>query len=305
MASFEEERVPNYWLTTHWPPCVDEPLKIEGVFLKEQFLAKGARMRVGDLVIIHQNLSGDPEERDDKKVYRARGRDGIIGIVEVIEVLDRDPHPNRESYGKNKSAVWHRRAHTKAINTSGFVPRLQANELLGYEPGNRMRFAGGLVDVERPRFEAVVAAFAGSTLDIRPPQTRKTTRVTDHPWGGGGEGPEHEALKKAVCARPASLLGEAGLKSIDLEYSFPTGDTADVILRDRFARYVAVEVEVDVRPGDLCGLLQAVKYRHMYAVMCKRPPEEIRAFLVAHTIAKDIKELCAEYGVEVFEVPWQ
>jgi hypothetical protein len=298
--------MPNYWLTTHWPPCVDEPLKIEGVFLKEQHLAFGAGMCVGDLVIIHQTQDGDLELRQGKKVARVPGMDGVIGIVEVVEVIDSDPHPNRECYGGDNIVVWHRRAHTKPINTTGFIPRPKANVLLGYEPTFTMNIKSGLTRLKTPqRFDAVVAAFAESTLEKRPPQTRKTTRVVGHSWGGGGEGPEHETLKKAIYAHPASLLGEAGLKGIDLEYGFPTSDTADVILGDRFARYVAVEVEVDVGPGDICGLLQAVKYRHMYAVMCKRPPEEIRAFLVAHTIAKDIKELCAEYGVEVFEVPWQ
>lgn len=88
-----------------------------------------------------------------------------------------------------------------------------------------------------------------------------------------------------------------------MEYEFVKNDRADLVLEDRFGRYVGVEVEVDVVAGDLCGVLQSVKYSRMYAVACSRDFEEVRAFLVAHTIPAEVKQVCRRYEVEFFEVP--
>jgi hypothetical protein len=53
---------------------------------------------------------------------------------------------------------------------------------------------------------------------------------------------------------------------------------------------------------ETAGLLQAIKYRHMLAVMHNRPFRESRALLVAHRLGKRIKDLCREYDVQAIEV---
>lgn len=79
---------------------------------------------------------------------------------------------------------------------------------------------------------------------------------------GGGEGPEHLALKLFVCANPQLV----GLRAIDrtgkTEHCLPSGDIIDVIF-DYSRRIHAVEVKPKSSPdSDLArGLFQCVKYR--------------------------------------------
>lgn len=79
---------------------------------------------------------------------------------------------------------------------------------------------------------------------------------------GGGEGPEHLALKLFVCANPQSV----GLREIDPagtpEHCLPSGDSIDVMF-DLSRRIHAVEVKPKTSSdSDLArGLFQCVKYR--------------------------------------------
>jgi hypothetical protein len=80
--------------------------------------------------------------------------------------------------------------------------------------------------------------------------------------GGGGEGPEHLALKMFVCANPQSV----GLRKIDPagtpEYRLPSGDSIDIIF-EYPRRIHAVEAKPkSSSDSDLArGLFQCVKYR--------------------------------------------
>lgn len=134
-----------------------------------------------------------------------------------------------------------------------------------------------------------------------PRKNRVVPPRTGH--GMGGEGPVHEALKKAVYKNPSEVLGVPGLKGLYLEYQFETGDRPDVVLEDFEGRYITVEVEEAVASNNITGVLQAIKYKYMFAVKCRRQNEEVRAFLVAHEIDDKVKVLCLEYKVECFQVP--
>lgn len=83
-----------------------------------------------------------------------------------------------------------------------------------------------------------------------------------------------------------------------------TGDRADIILRDCENRNVAVEIEEVVDIDNIAGVLQAVKYSRMYAVERCRMFEEVRAFLVAHQISAEVKDLCNQYGIETFIIDY-
>ena len=63
-----------------------------------------------------------------------------------------------------------------------------------------------------------------------------------------------------------------------------------------------VEVEVEQDDTELAGLLQAIKYRYMLAVMHGRPYDETRAVLVAYKLGSGIKALCEKYAVKAVEV---
>ena len=116
------------------------------------------------------------------------------------------------------------------------------------------------------------------------------------------EGQQHRTLKETVAANPEKYLGEE-LKLIQIEFPFPTNDRADILFVDRAGRYFVVEIEVDVGPRDLPGLLQAVKYKHMLAVIHGLPPEAVRSALVARKIDSAIRDrannrdiICIEVG---------
>jgi hypothetical protein len=115
------------------------------------------------------------------------------------------------------------------------------------------------------------------------------------------EGALHQKLKRAVADSPEEHLGEP-LRLIKVEYQFPTNDRADILFADSQNRLVAVEVEVDVGPLDVSGLLQAVKYKHMLAVLYRLRPTDVRGILVARTVHGVMKDRAQRYGIEVHEV---
>jgi RecB family endonuclease NucS len=111
------------------------------------------------------------------------------------------------------------------------------------------------------------------------------------------EGPLHRELKRAISEDPLSHLGER-LTLIQIEYPFPTNDRADVLFLDQRKRLYVVEVEVDVGPRDLPGLLQAIKYKHMLAAINGLEPSEVRGVLVARKIDPAIETRARLYGIE-------
>jgi hypothetical protein len=115
------------------------------------------------------------------------------------------------------------------------------------------------------------------------------------------EGVLHQTLKRAVADSPEEHLGEP-MRLIQVEYQFPTNDRADILFADSQNRLVAVEVEVDVGPLDVPGLLQAVKYKHMLAVLYRLRPTDVRGMLVARTVHSAMKDRAERYGIAVREV---
>ena len=87
-----------------------------------------------------------------------------------------------------------------------------------------------------------------------------------------------------------------------MEYEFPTGDSADVLLEDGFGRVVGLEVEPAVGDRDLPGILQAIKYRYMGALMKNKRFADSRSILVATDISSLARKICAAYEVECFEI---
>jgi hypothetical protein len=115
------------------------------------------------------------------------------------------------------------------------------------------------------------------------------------------EGPIHRGIKEAIASDPERYLGE-NLRLVMMEFPFPTNDRADVLFVDRNERFVVVEVEVDVGPGELPGLLQAVKYKHMLAVLTGRSSDDVRGLLAARSIASAMKGRASFYKIECKEV---
>ena len=117
-----------------------------------------------------------------------------------------------------------------------------------------------------------------------------------------GESEEHRNFKEYVASNPSVVLGEQGLETVKVEYWFPSGDKADIVFRDSDGNIIGAEIEINVESTQLVGVLQAIKYRHMLALMEERKNFETRAFLIAKSISKDIINLCKKYDVECFVV---
>jgi len=299
----------KYWITTHWPPEVGRSLDY-AVYLCDGDESVGSDMEPCDRVWIYQSNGGRRIVRKhrDGSPYRLRrevGRGGVIALAEVACALyDRGGTP--EEYDDGTKGWWRWKADTRLLNQSGFVPRRELNLLLGYKPDNGLRGFGqkksGLKQIDEVLHREILQAFNHN----QPPETRPIQRppgfYAHKGHGTGGEGPAHKRLKERVASDPVAVLGEDGLALIKMEYPYPTGDRADIILRDGENRYVAVEIEVAVDLADISGVLQAIKYSRMYAIECRRKFEEVRAFLVAHRISAEVEQLCRQYGIETFVV---
>lgn len=137
-------------------------------------------------------------------------------------------------------------------------------------------------------------------LDARPVRTREEQHL-EHVHRE--ESREHKLVKLLVKLFADEVIGQH-LEPIAEEYVFPTGDKADLIMKDATGRLVAVEAEVDiVEEDDITGLLQAVKYKHMLEVERRFPWSRCRAMLVGFSVHPKIKEWASSYNVEVFEIP--
>ncbi len=124
--------------------------------------------------------------------------------------------------------------------------------------------------------------------------------------GGGGEGPEHLALKQLVRDDPKIVGLPSSFPRGSIEAPLPSGDRLDVLFHAR-SRMLAVEVKSRISNDvDLTrGLFQCVKYR---AVMeaeraVKGGGYSIEAVLVVGRAFPDtLKPLRNSLGVEVIEI---
>jgi len=160
-------------------------------------------------------------------------------------------------------------------------------------------FKSGLKKLDENEYNELVSVFKEHPrkIDIIEKAKKKGK------WGPHdeiGESEEHRRLKEYVAANPSAVLGERGLETVKIEYCFPSGDRADIVLKDINGNIIGAEIEINVDSTQLAGILQAIKYRYMLALMEERKNFETRAFLIAKSISKDMVNLCDKYDVECF-----
>ncbi len=299
----------NYWITTQWPPRVgdDDRGTGTGVSVPEGRQQAAEDMRSGDYVAVYEASSGPTEvrERPDGttiKVACKPGRGGMIcyGTADSVVTAIPDSRPKRYVDGRELWWRWYTRL--SVLSRTGFVERPVLNKILGYKPGNPLRGFGdrrsGLKKIEKPVFDALVQAFHDSRMIDLPTNSGED----GHGRGGGGEGAVHLNLKSYVASNPASALNEPGLRLLRVEYTFPTNDRADIVLVDRHNRIVGVEIKALIGDNDMAGPLQAIKYRHMLECVTRRECGDSRGMLLAHEISTNVKDVCAEYGIECREI---
>src|SRR5438034_7392746 len=80
----------NYWLTTHWPPHMDEVERFSntGAWVPDGKQSVLTEMCPGDMLFIYESQSGKTliERTADGKqrlVRRTRGRQGLVALAEI------------------------------------------------------------------------------------------------------------------------------------------------------------------------------------------------------------------------------
>jgi hypothetical protein len=301
----------NYWVTTHWPRRAHLPddSPHEGVWVPDGRHDVINRVNPGDMVFIYETQSGRTEiqinaDGTTTKFPRRRGLEGIVALVCVTEKAYQLEDSAPDTYTDGTTVWWRYYAPTTSVNSVGFIPRRQAATLLGYSEEYVFRGYGeghtGLKEIEKDRFDRLLAAFVASAeVD----EKQKIERARQSRFGRGGEGPVHLALKNRIAADPAGVLDEEGLKLWAVEWGLSTGDCIDVVLKDRFDRFVSVEVEVDCTATEMPGPLQCMKYRAMLSYFFNRPCSEIRTILAAHSIHSDLRKRCESHLIQCHEIP--
>ena len=99
---------------------------------------------------------------------------------------------------------------------------------------------------------------------------------------------------------PAYLLQEQGVITVEMEFLYPSGDKADILLKDRWGKYIGVEIELEQNLRRYEGVLQTIKYRFMAAFMFGVDYSETRSMLIAHKLSRGLIDECKKYDIECF-----
>lgn len=299
----------NYWVTTHWPPRVDENDSDtgNGVWVPENRQKAADDMRAGDQVAFYEARTGRTEIRQlqdgtSLKVGCKLGREGMICYGTVDAPVSAIPDSQPTKYADGTAIWWRWYAPVTVLSRTGFVKRPDLLRILGYKkPTWNLHGFGdyhsGLKKIGKTEFNSLIGAFHASRPIKLPAFAGGGARAH-----GGEEGPVHLNLKNYVASNPETALKELGLQTLGIEYQFPTNDRADIVMMDGHNQIIGVEIEPKVSDTELPGPLQAIKYRHMLECLTQREPGDSRGMPVAHAIGSKVKKICERYGVECHEI---
>lgn len=306
----------KFWITTQWPNVAgnNDPHHWN-IYLQSGSKRAGENIEPDDWVMIYESKGGPSKWVKDKTntqrlSKRKTGKEGIVTVAKVKTSLkSRESDDAIEHYGSGATKDWRYMAETVEPRSSGYVSRVDMLKVFQRrKPSTKLTYnlrgfgrGSGLKQITSEEFEELLEIFK-SDPNHRPlaPQGRvpRPGQWTE----GGGEGPEHLILKNYVAANPALVLKETGITTREVEFRFGTCDRADIVLEDRIGKVIGVEIEISQSDHELNGMLQAIKYRHMLAVLFKQGFDEARAVLIAYSLADSIKKLCADYEVKAIEV---
>ena len=302
----------KFWLTTHWPPRINEdPNNIaDGIWLPEGRESAGKDLKQGDRVIVYQARSGRTEIRKridgtEFSLPTIEGREGVIAICEVQSEISESLGSEPSKYADGSEIWWRWYAPLVILSKSGFVPRKRMNTVLGYKPNFCLRgfgdFHSGLKEITREQFDSLKEIFKGNIGLLTTKSRIVSKRKTGH-RNGDVESIEHFLLKVYVASNPSIVIMENNVQTIGIEYDFPTGDRADILLLDSFGKILGVEIEINVNDKQFEGPLQAIKYRYMSEFITNRRRGDSKAILIAYKISDKMKSLCNRYDIQCIEV---
>lgn len=293
----------RYWIAAQSPPLEGSPdQKFDRLSLAAGREAAGRELEVGDLVLVYQSKSGRAvrlREADgtEKKVRTVAGRQGIAALVEVTGPIAHDPEIGRTHYVDGTELCWSFGVPTDTFSAHGHVPLSDVNRVLGFKPtynfGGFAYRSSGLREIEAHQYWALVELFRSGARNLRP--------VRPHPPEGSDEECSgRRLLVDYVAADPTMALREAGLQTLAVAHDLPAGDSADIVLEDRAGAVVAVQV--DAEEDWLATIAHASIRRAMLEIQTGRRIGESRVIVVAYSVSREMRELCASYGVETFAV---
>ena len=302
----------NYWVTTHWPNSTlyDKDAPHFNVYIPNERESAVEDMEEGDIVYIYESRNGRTEKRtlvDGTIEYFPChvGKEGIVNISRVINPVYENEGSEPTEYTDGSTIWWRYIAETENISSHGFINRELLNTVLGYKPNFNLRGFGdahsGVKKISREQaFELNRLYNINSDSEIQCLfQSENSVHLNYGGIGGSGEGELHKFIKEKIAENPSDVLNEEGLELIKMEYEFKTNDRVDVLLIDRFGRYVVVEVEPECVNGNDIGSFQCMKYRSLMAFQTNRKNDEIRAILAAPIVSQEIIEKAKKYKIEV------
>jgi len=302
----------NYWITTHWPnSTLNEKYEIHNnVYVPDTRESAVKDMKKGDIVFIYESRNGRTEKRTlvdgTVEFYPCHiGKEGIVSIAEVISPVYENEGSEPTEYTDGSMIWWRYIAETKNISSHGFIERKSLNPVLKYKSNFNLRGFGdahsGVKKISLEQAMELNRLFNINKDDEiqKLIQSDNLARKTYGSYGGTGEGELHKKIKEAIANNPSNVLNEDGLTLIKIEFTFKTNDRVDVLLIDKFGRYVVVEVEPECLNDNDTGCFQCMKYRSLMAFQANRKIDEVRAILAAPIISKEIRKKANNYNIEV------
>ena len=300
----------RYWIAAQSPP-------LEGS-LDQEFgrlrlaagrEAAGRELEPGDLVLLYQSRSGRAvrlREADgtQRKVRAMVGRQGVAALAEVMGRLAHHPEIGKTEYVDGTELCWSWSVPTNAFSVNGHVPLSDVNRILGFKPtynfGGFAYRSSGLREIGARQCWALVEIFRRNAKRLHPAHDPAGGSRPPLPGGSEEDQEARRLLVEFVADDPALALREAGLETLAVSRDLPAGDSADIVLEDRAGAVIAVQVCAE--EDWLATIAHASIRRAMLEIEMGRRLGESRVFVVAYSVSREIRELCASYGVETFVV---